>query len=74
MTYDHLDEERAHMLTSREALQAMRERAEVLFRAGDKVAGDAYTAETLGKQMAQRIKELADNPDTPQPVATRLFE
>jgi DNA helicase IV len=43
----------------------MRERAEALFSIGDKVAGDAYTAETLGRQMAQRIKELADNPDTP---------
>jgi DNA helicase IV len=43
----------------------MRERAEMLFTVGDKVAGDSYTAEQLGRQMAQRIKDLADNPDTP---------
>ncbi len=43
----------------------MRERAEELFTTGHKIAGDAYSAETLGKHMAQRIKDLADNPDTP---------
>jgi DNA helicase IV len=60
-----LELERAHLKTSRAALKAMRERAEVLFTVGDKVAGDAYSSETLGRQMAQRIKELTDNPDTP---------
>lgn len=60
-----LELERAHLQNSRAALKAMRERAEVLYTVGDKVAGDAYTAETLGRQMAQRIRELADNPDTP---------
>jgi DNA helicase IV len=60
-----LELERVHLQTSRAALKAMRERAEVLFTVGDRVAGDAYTAEQLGRQMAQRIKELADNPDTP---------
>jgi DNA helicase IV len=43
----------------------MRERARAAFTAGAKVAGDAYSAETLGRQMAQRIRDLADNPDTP---------
>jgi len=43
----------------------MRERAEAMFKAGDRVAGDAYTAETLGRQMVQRIKELTDDPETP---------
>jgi hypothetical protein len=43
----------------------MRDRAESLFATGDKVAGDAYTAEQLGRQMAQRIKELSDDPAVP---------
>ncbi|WP_170318795.1 HelD family protein [Allorhizocola rhizosphaerae] len=62
---DPLELERAHLKTSRDALKAMRERAEAMFAVGDRVAGDAYTAEQLGRQMVQRIKELADNPDTP---------
>ncbi|MFU8851739.1 HelD family protein [Micromonospora sp. SL1-18] len=57
--------ERAHLDTSRAALRRMRERAEALFAAGDKVAGDAYTAEQLGRHMARRVKELADDPTTP---------
>ncbi len=65
MIDDQLERERAHLKTSREALKAMRDRAEATFAMGDRVAGDAYTAEQLGRQMAQRIKELADNPDTP---------
>src|SRR5690348_8898682 len=43
----------------------MREHAEELFSTGDKVAGDAYSAETLGRHLSRRIAELADNPDTP---------
>ncbi|PWU56940.1 AAA family ATPase, partial [Micromonospora globispora] len=57
--------ERAHLDTSRAALRRMRERAEALFATGDKVAGDAYTAEQLGRHMARRVKELADDPTTP---------
>ncbi|MFG1657572.1 HelD family protein [Micromonospora chersina] len=57
--------ERAHLDTSRAALRRMRERAESLFATGDKVAGDAYTAEQLGRHMARRVKELADDPTTP---------
>lgn len=57
--------ERAHLETSRAALRRMRERAEALFATGDKVAGDAYTAEQLGRHMARRVKELADDPSTP---------
>jgi DNA helicase IV len=57
--------ERAHLDTSRAALARMRERAEALFATGDKVAGDAYTAEQLGRHMARRVKELADDPTTP---------
>src|SRR5688572_28456787 len=43
----------------------MRDRAQSLFATGDRVAGDAYTAEQLGRHMARRVKELADDPGTP---------
>src|SRR3954463_7791926 len=43
----------------------MRGRAEALFSTGDKVAGDAYTAEQLGRHMARRVADLADDPTTP---------
>jgi DNA helicase IV len=43
----------------------MRERALHLFQTGDRVAGDAYGAETLGRTLARRVAELADDPNTP---------
>jgi DNA helicase IV len=60
-----LTAERTHLEISREALREMRERAEGLFATGDKVAGDAYSAETLGRTLALRVRELADDPTTP---------
>jgi len=57
--------ERTHLTVSRAALKAMREHVEGLFASGDKVAGDPYSAETLGRALAKRIKELADDPTTP---------
>ncbi|MEV4533143.1 AAA family ATPase [Asanoa sp. NPDC049518] len=60
-----LDAERAHLTASRAALGRMRNRAEALFSTGGNVAGDAYTAETLGRTLARRVAELADDPDTP---------
>ncbi|MGN9774748.1 HelD family protein [Micromonospora sp. H33] len=57
--------ERGHLDTSRAALRRMRERAEALFATGDTVAGDAYTAEQLGRHLARRVAELADDPTTP---------
>ncbi|GAA2220194.1 AAA family ATPase [Micromonospora olivasterospora] len=62
---DQLTAEREHLATSRDALRRMRERAEALYATGDKVAGDAYTAEQLGRHMARRVAELADDPTTP---------
>ncbi|MET0415886.1 MAG: AAA family ATPase, partial [Actinoplanes sp.] len=63
---DHeLTAERHHLAESRAALARMRGRAEALFATGDKVAGDAYTAEQLGRHMARRVQELADDPSTP---------
>jgi DNA helicase IV len=32
---------------------------------GHNVAGDAYTAETLGRTLSRRVAELADDPNTP---------
>ncbi|MBU2667729.1 AAA family ATPase [Actinoplanes bogorensis] len=60
-----LSAERHHLTESRAALARMRGRAEELFSTGDRVAGDAYTAEQLGRHMARRVKELADDPTTP---------
>ncbi|RUL91022.1 AAA family ATPase [Verrucosispora sp. FIM060022] len=62
---DELAAERAHLSDSRAALARMRERAEALFATGDKVAGDRYTAEQLGRHLARRVAELADDPRTP---------
>ena len=62
---DDLQLERKHLSESRAALGRMRERTEALFSTGDKVAGDAYAAETLGRTLARRVKELADDPTTP---------
>ena len=60
-----LTHEREHLAASRAALRRMRERAQALFATGDKVAGDAYSAETLGTTLRRRIAELADDPATP---------
>jgi DNA helicase IV len=62
---DDLELERKHLTESRAALRRMRQRTEALFNTGDKVAGDAYTAETLGRTLARRVLELADDPNTP---------
>ncbi len=57
--------ERAHLITSRTALAQMRERAEALFATGGSVSGDPFAAESLGRQLARRIAELADDPTAP---------
>jgi DNA helicase IV len=60
-----LRRERAHLAASRAALRRMRERAQALFASGEHVAGDAYSAETLGATLSRRVAELADDPRTP---------
>jgi DNA helicase IV len=69
MTSTDLDSElaaeRTHLVDSRDALRRMRGRAEVLYDAGADVAGDAYGAEALGRHLARRIADLADDPTTP---------
>jgi DNA helicase IV len=58
---DVLDAERAHMVASRDALAAMRERTKQI---GD-VAVDAFASEALGKARAARLKALVDDGTTP---------
>ncbi|WP_019869606.1 HelD family protein [Salinispora oceanensis] len=60
-----LDAERAHMAASRAALHGMREHAEAMYAIGAKIAGDPFSAETLGVALARRVAELADDPRTP---------
>ena len=60
-----LTAERAHLAASRAALRRMREHAEALYATGHGVAGDAYAAETLGRTLARRVADLAEQPDTP---------
>src|SRR6266536_123430 len=60
-----LNAEREHLAASRAALARMRARAEALHATGEKVAGDAYSAETLGTTLRRRVAELADDPNTP---------
>ncbi len=60
-----LSAERNHLSASRAALTRMREHAEFLFTTGDRVAGDAFSSESLGITLRRRIAELADNPDAP---------
>jgi DNA helicase IV len=62
---DEVAAERAHLDASRAALRRMRERAQHLFSTGATVAGDAYSAETLGTTLRHRIAELADDPSSP---------
>ncbi|WP_305787761.1 HelD family protein [Symbioplanes lichenis] len=62
---DDLAAERRHLVESRAALHRMRGRAESLFSTADTVAGDAFAAETLGRALSRRVKELADDPNTP---------
>src|SRR5205823_6562156 len=57
--------EAAHLDASRAELRRMREHAQALFATGDGVAGDAWAAETLGRTLARRVAELADDPNTP---------
>jgi DNA helicase IV len=62
---DSHDAERGPLVRSRAALARMRAHAEHLFTTGDQVAGDAYSSETLGRTLRQRVAELADDPKAP---------
>jgi DNA helicase IV len=60
-----LSAERTHLRESRSALSRMRDRAQEIFSTGQEVAGDPYAAEQLGRTLARRVAELADDPTTP---------
>ncbi|MBA3489302.1 MAG: hypothetical protein H0T78_07110, partial [Longispora sp.] len=49
LIHDELSAERLHLIRSRRALVRMREDTHDLHAAGGLAAGDAYTAETLGR-------------------------
>lgn len=57
--------EREHLVASRAALRRMREQAQALYATGENVAGDAYSAETLGRALSRRVAELADDRSIP---------
>src|SRR5262249_9774069 len=57
--------ERTHLIESRDAVAGMRRRAEEMYATGDRVAGDPFGAESLGRALARRIAELADDPSAP---------
>jgi DNA helicase IV len=60
-----MEEERAHLTASRVALARMLDLARHRVATGDQVAGDRYTAETLGRMLKSYAKELAEEPDGP---------
>jgi DNA helicase IV len=60
-----LAEERVHLLASRAALAHMLDVARLRVATGASVAGDRYTAETLGRMLKSHAKELAEEPDGP---------
>jgi len=60
-----MEEERAHLAASRAALARMLDLARHRVATGAQVAGDRYTAETLGRMLKSYAKELAEEPDGP---------
>lgn len=62
---NELNAERDHLSASRAALRRMRERAINLYETGEAVAGDGFSAESLGRTLARRVAELTDDPNTP---------
>ncbi len=60
-----LDAERTHLADARAALHRMRLHAEALYATGANVSGDPFGAESLGRALARRVAELADDPSTP---------
>jgi DNA helicase IV len=63
--HDELIAERQHLTKSREALDRMREGTRALHATGENVAGDSYTAETLGRSLRDRVAELTVDSSTP---------
>ncbi|MFJ9391335.1 HelD family protein [Nocardioides sp. NPDC101246] len=62
MPVDDLDAERAHLAASRNDLARMRRKVESL---DSSTAGNWVSAEILDATLAQRLEQLADDPDVP---------
>jgi len=62
---NELDDERTYLADARAALHRMRLHAEALYDTGANVSGDPFGAESLGRALARRVAELADDPRTP---------
>ncbi|MBF9132974.1 AAA family ATPase [Plantactinospora sp. S1510] len=60
-----LAEEQARLASARKALARMLDTARLRVATGASVAGDRYTAETLGRMLKSHVKELAEEPDGP---------
>ncbi|MFC0526991.1 HelD family protein [Phytohabitans kaempferiae] len=60
-----MEEERAYLGAARAALARMLDLARHRVATGEQVAGDRYTAETLGRMLRGHAKELAEEPDGP---------
>ncbi|WP_018347679.1 HelD family protein [Longispora albida] len=63
--HNELVAEQDHLTRSRAALARMQQGTVALYSAGENVAGDAYTAETLGRSLRDRLKDLHVDPSTP---------
>jgi len=62
---DGLVEERVHLAAARAALGRMLDTARLRVATGAQVAGDRYTAESLGRMLRTHAKELASEPAGP---------
>jgi DNA helicase IV len=60
-----LAREQAYLAESRAALARMLDTARHRVATGAHIAGDRYTAETLGRMLRSHAKELAEEPDSP---------
>ncbi|GIJ71120.1 HelD family protein [Virgisporangium ochraceum] len=59
------EQEQAYLDRTRRALAWMLDHARMRVATGDRVAGDRYTAEVLGRMLKSYAKELAEEPDSP---------
>ncbi|MDG4823988.1 AAA family ATPase [Asanoa sp. WMMD1127] len=74
MSDRELAAERAHLAAARLALARMLDTARTRVATGAQVAGDRYTAETLGRMLRGHVKELAEEPAGPLFFGRLSFE